>query len=82
MHKVDRTGTGKHLTAKALQFKLRHAMASNTVDIDDTDSRFDYKDESWQLGFAIVAFNSTFHTTSTAGAQVVFGPFYGELDFC
>ena len=46
--------------------------------IDDTDSRFDYKDSLWQSSGESGDFMATAHSTSTPGAQVVFGPFQGE----
>ena len=54
-------------------------MASEEV--DDTDSLFDYKDDAWALGGQAGEFDGTSHSTSMAGAQVVFGPFSGMHDF-
>ena len=48
------------------------------VNVDDTSSLFNYKDNSWSLGGISGEFDSTHHSTSTAGAQVIFGPFTGK----
>ena len=44
---------------------------------DDTDSRFDYKDSDWTAGGESGEFDGTSHSSTTAGAMVVFGPFQG-----
>ena len=58
-------------------------MASEEV--DDADSRFNYKDNAWISGGQAGEFDGTSHSTSMAGAQVVFGPFIGahaDSDCC
>ena len=50
------------------------------VQVDDTDPRFDYKDNVWISGGQSEEFDSTSHSSSTAGAEVTFGPFTGM--FC
>lgn len=46
-------------------------------DVDDTDARFDYKDDAWSTGGQAGEYDGTSHSTDTASAQVVFGPFTG-----
>lgn len=53
-------------------------MASEEV--DDADGRFNYKDNAWAVGGQVGEFDGTSHSTSTSGAQVVFGPFFGTHD--
>ena len=48
------------------------------VNVDDTSSLFNYKDNAWSLGGISGEFDSTHHSTSTAGAQVSFVPFTGK----
>lgn len=48
------------------------------VDVDDTNSLFNYKDNAWSAGGITGEFHSTHHSTSMAGAQVIFGPFTGK----
>lgn len=52
-------------------------MSSDTV--DDTDPRFDYKDDAWTAGGQTGEFGGTSHSTSTGGAMVKFGPFTGAF---
>ncbi|KAL5522753.1 hypothetical protein ACEPAG_8771 [Sanghuangporus baumii] len=49
----------------------------SSIAVDDTDSRFDYKDDSWAAGGQTGEFEGTSHSTSTGGAMVTFGPFTG-----
>ncbi|KAH8113968.1 hypothetical protein DFH11DRAFT_1771668 [Phellopilus nigrolimitatus] len=50
---------------------------SSSIIVDDTDPRFNYKDNAWTAGGQSGEFDSTAHSSSVAGAQVVFGPFTG-----
>ena len=54
---------------------IRAAMSS--IQVDDTDPRFDYKDNAWTNTGQSDEFDSTSHSASTAGAMVAFGPFTG-----
>ncbi|KAL5481070.1 hypothetical protein ACEPAI_10011 [Sanghuangporus weigelae] len=49
----------------------------SSITVDDTDSHFDYKDDSWAAGGQTGEFEGTSHSTSTGGAMVTFGPFTG-----
>ena len=48
-----------------------------STEVDDTDSLFDYKDDAWTSGGQTGDLDGTSHSTDTAGAQVIFGPFTG-----
>ncbi|EJC99234.1 uncharacterized protein FOMMEDRAFT_160827 [Fomitiporia mediterranea MF3/22] len=49
---------------------------SSTI-VDDTDSRFNYKDNAWKPSGQSGELDSTSHSTSLAGAVLQFGPFTG-----
>ncbi|KAL5522986.1 hypothetical protein ACEPAF_1253 [Sanghuangporus sanghuang] len=50
----------------------------SSITVDDTDSRFDYKDSSWTADGQTGEFEGTSHSTSIGGAMVTFGPFTGS----
>ncbi|KAL5498970.1 hypothetical protein ACEPAH_1488 [Sanghuangporus vaninii] len=50
----------------------------SSITVDDTDSRFDYKDNSWTASGQTGELDGTSHSTSIGGAMVTFGPFTGS----
>ena len=53
----------------------------STIQVDDTDSRFTYKDSFWVAGGQAGEFDNTSHSSTVAGAQVAFGPFNGTHSY-